>query len=114
MTNSLHVSSIIILCVLASPALVAVLIPLAFVAKHLFRRFRAVSRDLKRLESSSRSPIYASFSETLAGLDTIRAFWAEVVWGTDSKPSVYVVLIPRSACLLNHAPAKKSANPTAC
>merc|ERR1711933_46379 len=36
--------------------------------------FRSVSRETKRLESVSRSPIYAQFSETLGGLTTIRAY----------------------------------------
>lgn len=36
--------------------------------------FRQVSRETKRLESVSRSPIFAQFSETLGGLSTIRAF----------------------------------------
>lgn len=76
-SNFLHVLSIIVLCVSASPYLILVLIPLGIGAKMVFTRFRAVSRDLKRLESSSRSPIYSTFSETLSGLDTIHAFGAE-------------------------------------
>ena len=35
------------------------------------------SRELKRFESVSRSPIYAQFSETLSGVCTIRAYGAE-------------------------------------
>lgn len=36
--------------------------------------YRNSSRELKRLESLARSPLYAQFSETLTGLPTIRAF----------------------------------------
>jgi len=38
------------------------------------RRFLATSRELKRLDATTRSPVYALFSSTLAGLSTIRAF----------------------------------------
>jgi ABC-type multidrug transport system fused ATPase/permease subunit len=34
-------------------------------------------RDLRRMESNSRSPIFASFGETLEGIVTVRAFSAE-------------------------------------
>ena len=36
--------------------------------------FRNVARETKRLESVSRSPVYAQFSESLGGLTTIRAY----------------------------------------
>lgn len=36
--------------------------------------FSCVTRDLKRMESMSHSPIFSSLSETLTGLDTIRAY----------------------------------------
>jgi ATP-binding cassette subfamily C (CFTR/MRP) protein 1 len=36
--------------------------------------YRQVARELKRLDSVSRSPVFAQFSETLGGLSTIRAF----------------------------------------
>ncbi|KAK6284817.1 hypothetical protein POUND7_003769 [Theobroma cacao] len=39
--------------------------------------YRSTSRELRRLDSVSRSPIYASFTETLDGSSTIRAFNSE-------------------------------------
>ena len=35
------------------------------------------SRDLRRLESNARSPIYSKFGETLTGIAVVRAFSAE-------------------------------------
>ena len=34
--------------------------------------FRATTREVKRLEAVSRSPIFQHFSEAIAGLETIR------------------------------------------
>ena len=35
-----------------------------------------VSRDLRRLDSLNRSPLYATFSEVIGGIQTIRAYGA--------------------------------------
>jgi ATP-binding cassette, subfamily C (CFTR/MRP), member 1 len=48
--------------------------PLAFLYVKVLNYFRDVSRETKRLDNISRSPVYAQFSETLGGLSTIRAF----------------------------------------
>lgn len=50
--------------------------PLAFFYFRFLNYFREVSRETKRLDSISRSPVYSHFSETLGGLSTIRAFHA--------------------------------------
>ncbi|KAF8074805.1 multidrug resistance-associated ABC transporter [Lyophyllum atratum] len=55
------------------PFLIAV-IPLAFFYARVMKYYLATSRELKRLDAVSRSPIFAWFSESLAGLSTIRAF----------------------------------------
>lgn len=53
------------------------LLPFWYIYKKLQFYYRSTSRELRRLDSVSRSPIYASFTETLDGSSTIRAFKAE-------------------------------------
>eukprot|EP00793_Prasinoderma_coloniale_P005601 PRCOL_00004075-RA len=68
-----------------SVGLLAVALPLSLPAAlflllvflWLRRTFLQSSREVKRSEGVSRSPIYASFSATLAGLTTVRAFGAQ-------------------------------------
>jgi ABC-type multidrug transport system fused ATPase/permease subunit len=49
-------------------------VPLSFIYVKVLNYFREVSRETKRLENISRSPVYAQFSETLGGISTIRAY----------------------------------------
>ncbi|KAL0738072.1 hypothetical protein Bca4012_014282 [Brassica carinata] len=53
------------------------LLPFWYIYSKLQFFYRSTSRELRRLDSVSRSPIYASFTETLDGSATIRAFNSE-------------------------------------
>jgi ABC-type multidrug transport system fused ATPase/permease subunit len=49
-------------------------IPIIYIYVKVLNYFREVSRETKRLESISRSPVFAHFSETLGGIETISAY----------------------------------------
>ena len=54
----------------------------------LQRFYVATSRQLKRLESVSRSPIYSHFGETVQGAVTIRAYNKQQAFITESESRV--------------------------
>uniref|UniRef100_A0A8D2LSH2 Multidrug resistance-associated protein 1 n=1 Tax=Varanus komodoensis TaxID=61221 RepID=A0A8D2LSH2_VARKO len=58
----------------ATPAFAVVVPPLGLVYFFVQRFYVATSRQLKRLESVTRSPVYSHFNETLLGVSVIRAF----------------------------------------
>ena len=65
-------SSAILPCLL-NPWILLAVIPSVIVALSVVKFFLKSSRELKRLESICRSPVYSHFAETLNGLDTIRS-----------------------------------------
>jgi ABC-type multidrug transport system fused ATPase/permease subunit len=65
--------SILVVIAIATPIFVAFIIPIGVIYYFLQKLYISTSRQLKRLESIWRSPIYSHFSETLSGLPIIRA-----------------------------------------
>jgi hypothetical protein len=57
-----------------SPPFFLGLVPIGAVYYHLQRYYSQTARELKRLDSLSRSPLYAFFAESLTGTDSIRAY----------------------------------------
>ena len=72
----LNVISAVTMILIAIPIFAAIILPLAVIFFVVQRFYVATSRQLRRLDSTTRSPIYSQFSETLAGVSTIRAYGA--------------------------------------
>ncbi|CAK3838118.1 ABC transporter [Lecanosticta acicola] len=79
----------------STPAFVALILPLGALYLWIQRYYLRTSRELKRLDSISRSPIYAHFQESLNGISTIRAyrqsrrFCMENEWRVDANLRAY-------------------------
>lgn len=72
-TYVLDVLVVFILLSVLEPYALLLLFPLTLVYARYGKVFRPTSREARRLESISRSPIFALFSESLSGTDTLRA-----------------------------------------
>ncbi|KAI9024263.1 P-loop containing nucleoside triphosphate hydrolase protein [Hyaloraphidium curvatum] len=77
LTTFANAISTLVLISIVQPIFIAVMVPLLVAYFFAQDFYRATAREVKRLESISRSPLFANFGETLAGLSTIRAFRAE-------------------------------------
>jgi ATP-binding cassette subfamily C (CFTR/MRP) protein 1 len=78
-----------------TPSFIALILPLGALYLYIQRYYLRTSRELKRLDSVSRSPIYAHFQESLSGMSTIRAyhqqkrFELENEWRVDANLRAY-------------------------
>uniref|UniRef100_A0A8C0IE93 Uncharacterized protein n=1 Tax=Bubo bubo TaxID=30461 RepID=A0A8C0IE93_BUBBB len=64
--------STLLMISLATPFFALIIIPLSIF--YYFRFYVSTSRQLRRLDSVTRSPIYSHFGETVSGLSVIRAY----------------------------------------
>uniref|UniRef100_A0A8C0GNK0 Uncharacterized protein n=1 Tax=Chelonoidis abingdonii TaxID=106734 RepID=A0A8C0GNK0_CHEAB len=67
------ISTLLMIC-LATPYFALIIIPLSIFYFFLLRYYVSTSRQLRRLDSVTRSPIYSHFGETVSGLSVIRAY----------------------------------------
>ncbi|XP_034128594.1 multidrug resistance-associated protein 1 isoform X6 [Drosophila guanche] len=74
MGQGFMVLATIVVISMSTPIFLAVVVPIALLYYFAQRFYVATSRQLMRLESVSRSPIYSHFGETVTGASTIRAY----------------------------------------
>ncbi|CAM4856859.1 unnamed protein product [Rotaria socialis] len=67
----------IIILIYGSWFAVFALVPLSILFSFIQRVYVASSRQLRRLDSTTRSPVYSNFGETVQGLSSIRAYNAQ-------------------------------------
>uniref|UniRef100_A0A8C6ZBI8 ATP binding cassette subfamily C member 2 n=1 Tax=Nothoprocta perdicaria TaxID=30464 RepID=A0A8C6ZBI8_NOTPE len=66
--------STLLMISLATPFFALIIIPLGIFYYFVLRFYVSTSRQLRRLDSVTRSPIYSHFGETVSGLSVIRAY----------------------------------------
>ena len=79
----------------STPVFALLIVPIGALYVYIQRYYLRTNRELKRLDSVSKSPIYAHFQESLGGLTTIRAyrqqrrFALENEWRVDNNIRTY-------------------------
>ncbi|NXK78360.1 MRP2 protein, partial [Amazona guildingii] len=66
--------STLLMITLATPFFALIIIPLGIFYYFVLRFYISTSRQLRRVDSVTRSPIYSHFGETVSGLSVIRAY----------------------------------------
>ena len=74
MSTLLTVAGTVVVICYTSPIFIVIVIPIGCVFWLIQRVYIKTARQVKRLESISRSPIYSHFGETISGAPSIRAY----------------------------------------
>ncbi|KAE9281522.1 hypothetical protein PF008_g27867, partial [Phytophthora fragariae] len=69
-----QMSSAFIVCAAADPYVLILYIPVGYAFMFTIRVYQSSARELKRLDSTSRSPFLNLVSETISGIETVRAY----------------------------------------
>jgi len=78
--TTIRVVGILIFISIVAPVFCAALLPIVLVYLGVRQYFRATAREMQRIESISRSPVFNHLAETLNGATTIRAFSLQNQW----------------------------------
>lgn len=73
----LGIIQVVVIIAIAMPKLLIFLAPILVFTSWVAQQYFRVSREIKRLESIQKSPVFILFSETIHGLSVIRAFQQE-------------------------------------
>ena len=89
----LALTSTLIIISSSTPYFIIFLVPIGFLYILLQRYFIPSNRQLKRLQSASKSPIFSHFSETQVGVSTIRAYSGQewTIEAMEDKINEYIV-----------------------
>lgn len=101
LTIGLRVSSRMLVQVVLSSSyiLVAVIVPVFIIYRMMQQYYRRSTRELQRLDSVTKSPIFAHIGQTLSGLATVRAY--EVEWKFIDENERRIDVNTRAFLLLN-------------
>ncbi|KAK3117808.1 ATP-binding cassette glutathione S-conjugate transporter ycf1 [Teratosphaeriaceae sp. CCFEE 6253] len=94
-TNAARAAFTLVVISMSTPVFIAFILPLGVLYLWIQKYYLRTSRELKRLDSISRSPIYAHFQESLSGISTIRSyrqtkrFAKENEWRIDANLRAY-------------------------
>eukprot|EP00111_Clytia_hemisphaerica_P004457 TCONS_00012747-protein len=72
--NGVLMTTLVAVNIVSMPYLLIIVVPLAVIFYKFREYYMKTSRQIRRLEASSRSPLYTHISATFSGLTTIRAF----------------------------------------
>ncbi|RHY93340.1 hypothetical protein DYB35_013691 [Aphanomyces astaci] len=80
-----QIAAIVVVCAATSPFMLVVYAPIVFGFAKVQLYYNKTSAELKRLESTARSPVLNLIAETVNGLSTIRAFGMTEVFARQSR-----------------------------
>ncbi|XP_078614435.1 ATP-binding cassette sub-family C member 4-like [Branchiostoma floridae x Branchiostoma japonicum] len=75
--GGIGLSMIMTVCVIVNPWVLIPTLPILLLFVYIRKYYLSTSRDIKRLEGTTRSPMFSHLSATIQGLWTIRAFGAQ-------------------------------------
>ena len=96
-----QVLGMVAMAAVANPFVLIVLLPLIYSFLKLRAFYMDTSREIKRVEAMSRSPVFSQLSETLAGLVTIRGFKGDFKSNTTNTQNSTSAVVDRFRTLFN-------------